>query len=125
MSKVNRTQAISQRGMKEVVKSRNSHKPCNVCNDIFECNLENFPKNATVIRDGVRITYLRASCRACYAKRPNRVKKAKPEQYRKNSLAYYERNRRLINWKKRRKVLWRKLDKMFQRRMMINMIKKE
>jgi hypothetical protein len=122
---MNRTQRICQRGILEVVISRTTHKECKGCNKNFECSLENFPKATTNIREGTRITYLRAKCRMCHSKRPNRVQKATPEQYRKNSLSYYNRNKRLINWKKRRKVLWKRLDKMFQTRNMNAIMNKE
>lgn len=122
---MNRTRPISQRDIPEVIISRTTHKVCKGCNTNFECNLVNFAKNTSIMREGIRVVYLQAKCRICWGKRPNRVKKGTPEQYRKNSMAYYNRNKRLLNWKKRRKVLWRKLDKMFQTRLMNNSMNKE
>lgn len=122
---MNRTKRISERGIPEVVIARTKQKECIECKRNFECTLENFCKNTTIMKEGIRVVYLRAKCRNCWGKRPNRVKKGTPEQYRKNSMAYYNRNKRLLNWKKRRKVLWRKLDKMFQTRIINNSMNKE
>jgi hypothetical protein len=96
--------------MKEVVVSKTTHKDCRVCKINYVCNLQNFPKNTTRVRDGFRITYLKSTCRSCWRKRPNQKKPTK-EQYQKHSLNYYYRNRDRINRKKRRETIERNLNK--------------
>ena len=96
--------------MNELIVSKTTHKVCKGCDTKYECNLENFPKNSTTIREGIRVTYLKASCWTCWRKRPNKIKATK-KQFQVNALKYYHKNKDSINKKRRKMTIVKNLNK--------------